>query len=261
MSFIKRIKKVLLFWGIDPGIFIRSLTGLPWFFRDYYRFRKKSKDFIDFKFGRLYPCLTDKNNLSGNLADHYFYQDLLVANRIFENKPVKHVDIGSRIDGFVAHVASFRQVEVFDIRPLNLNITNIKFTRADFMKPDSALKDYTDSISCLHALEHFGLGRYGDPMDINGHLRGLEAIYAVLKKEGKFYFSSPIGSQRIEFNAHRIFSVSYLLMLFQGKYAIDSFSYIDDKGKLHENAELTEDNIRTNFGCIYGCGIFEMTKK
>ena len=260
MGFTKRIKKVLLFWGIDPRIFIHSLTGLPWFIKDYYRFRNESKALNDFRFGKLYPCLSDKKNLSGNLADHYFYQDLLIAGRIFVNNPAKHVDIGSRIDGFVAHVASFREVEVFDIRPLDLNITNIRFTQSDFMNPDSRLTDYTDSISCLHALEHFGLGRYGDPLDINGHLKGFEAIYSVLKKEGKFYFSSPIGPQRIEFNAHRVFSVSYLLSLFQAKYSIDRFSYIDDKGKLHEKADLTEANIISNFGCVYGCGIFEMTK-
>jgi len=260
MGIIKRIKNILLFWGFDPGIFIKNIAGFPLYFRDYFQFRKKSKRNSDFHFGKIYPILTDKNNLSGNLADHYFYQDLLVANKIFENKPVKHVDIGSRIDGFVAHIASFREIEVFDIRPLDVSIKNIKFRRVDFMKPNSGLIDYTDSISCLHSLEHFGLGRYGDPLEVSGHLRGLESIYSVLKKGGKFYFSSPIGPQRIEFNAHRVFSISYLLLNFQGKYTIDSFSYIDDKKKLHENADLTTENIRTNFGCIFGCGIFEMTK-
>ena len=33
----------------------------------------------------------------------------------------RHVDIGSRLDGFVAHVASFREIEVLDIRPLKVN--------------------------------------------------------------------------------------------------------------------------------------------
>jgi len=42
---------------------------------------------------------------------------------------MKHVDIGSRVDGFVAHVASFRDVEVFDIRDLSNSIQNIKFRR------------------------------------------------------------------------------------------------------------------------------------
>jgi SAM-dependent methyltransferase len=260
MRIIKRMNNILLFWGFDPRIFVKNIAGFQWYFRDYYRFRSKSKGFSDFKFGKMYPILMDKNNLNGNLADHYFYQDLLVATRIYENKPEKHVDIGSRIDGFVAHVAAFREIEVFDIRPLEISNSNIKFTRADFMNPDSSLIDYTDSISCLHALEHFGLGRYGDPLEVSGHLRGLESIYSVLKKGGKFYFSSPIGPQRIEFNAHRVFSVAYLLHIFQGKYTVDFFSYIDDKQLLHENAELTSDAIETNYECIYGCGIFELTK-
>jgi hypothetical protein len=32
---------------------------------------------------------------------------------------------------------------------------------------------YCDSLSCLHALEHFGLGRYGDPIDPRGHEKGI----------------------------------------------------------------------------------------
>jgi hypothetical protein len=82
----------------------------------------------------------------------------------------------------------------------------------------------------------------------------------MLKKGGKFYFSVPIGPQRIEFNAHRIFSIIYLLKLFDGKYQVDHFSFVDDRGDLHENVPLTEANAQNNFGCVYGCGIFEMTK-
>jgi hypothetical protein len=260
MNIIKHIRRCLQFWGFDARIFLLNLIGLPTYFRDFIMFKDKSKGNSDFRFGKLYPVLTDKRNLSGNLADHYFYQDLLVAYRIFKNMPQKHVDIGSRIDGFVAHVASFREIEVFDIRPLEINFPNIKFTRLDLMQADHSLNNYTDSISCLHSIEHFGLGRYGDSIDVSGHLKGLESIYSILRKGGKFYFSSPIGPQRIEFNAHRVFSVSYLLKIFLGKFMIDCFSYIDDKGNFYENADLTPDNIQTSFGCIYGCGIFEMTK-
>jgi hypothetical protein len=260
MKIIRKIKKMLLFWGFDARIFVLDIIGLPWYFRDYIKYRKKSKGSPDFKFGKFYPILTDRNDLSGNLADHYFYQDLIVAGKIFENNPMRHVDIGSRIDGFVAHVATFREIEVFDIRPLDIQIANIKFTKADFMNPDPTLIDYTDSVSSLHALEHFGLGRYGDPLDVSGHLKGLETITSILKKDGKFYLSIPIGPQRIEFNAHRVFSVSYLINLLQGKYVVDHFSYIDDLGRLHEKAALTTENIQTNFGCNFGCGIFEMTK-
>ena len=86
----------------------------------------------------------------------------------------------------------------------------------------------------------------------------------MLKPGGKFYFSVPIGRQRVEFNAHRVFSVKHLLELFKDRYEIEHFSYVDDDGDLHENAELTEAGIADNFGCSYsgacGCGIFEMRK-
>jgi len=52
--------------------------------------------------------LTDRFDPGGDASGHYFHQDLIVARRIFERDPRKHVDVGSRIDGFVAHLAVFR---------------------------------------------------------------------------------------------------------------------------------------------------------
>ena len=211
--------------------------------------------------GKTYPCLDEKNEQSGTAAGHYFHQDLLVAQKIFHNRPERHADVGSRIDGFVAHVASFREIEVFDVRPLEIDIPNIKFRQANFMEKDFDLLDCFPSISCLHAIEHFGLGRYGDKIDFEGHLKGLDNIYGMLQKGGKFYFSVPIGPQRIEFNAHRIFSMRYLIDLIEPKYKIDSFSYVNDDGNLVKDAALHEKDIRNNYFCDYGCGIFELTKK
>jgi len=237
------------------------LVKLAGFYLDYLRLKRQAgASGLSFPFGRFYPCLDDRDTDSGAASGHYFHQDLLVAGRIFENKPERHVDIGSRIDGFVAHVAVFREIEVFDIRPLNISIPNIVFKQADIMATDFDIQDYCDSISSLHAIEHFGLGRYGDKLDYHGHLKGLNNIYNMLKEGGKFYFSVPIGPQRIEFNAHRVFSVHYLIELIQDKYRIDSFSYIDDKGDLFKDVPLSPHDIENDYACNYGCGIFEMTK-
>lgn len=189
-----------------------------------------------------------------------------MARRIFENNPNVHIDVGSRVDGFVAHVASFRAITVMDIRPLESGIKNISFVQQDCTAPlQRELLESCDSLSCLHALEHFGLGRYGDSINYNGHIEGLENLYKLLKPGGKLYFSVPIGlPQRIEFHAHRIFSIKYLAAYFKGKYRIDTFSYVDDNGALHENVALTEADMEKNYGCkgngVDGCGIFEMTK-
>ncbi|MGZ3592636.1 MAG: DUF268 domain-containing protein [Syntrophales bacterium] len=242
--------------------FFVLVRGIPSFLKDYREIRRQAKQSgMVFPFGKLYPCIEDKDQKSGIASGHYFHQDLLIASKLYINKPVKHVDIGSRIDGFVAHVASFREIEVFDIRELTAAIQNVNFRRLDIMDRDFALIDYCDSVSCLHALEHFGLGRYGDKVDYNGHLLGWENIYKMLKKGGKCYFSVPIGVQRIEFNAHRVFSLAYVMNNMIGsRYKVDSFSYVNDKGDLVKDAVLDEISLKSNFSLNYGCGIFELSK-
>ncbi|MDY0162970.1 DUF268 domain-containing protein [Desulfobotulus sp.] len=231
------------------------------YLKDYRILRKQSSaKSSPIPFGKPYPCLKDKKAPSGTASGHYFHQDLLVAQRIFENKPQTHMDIGSRIDGFIAHVASFRKIEVLDVRPLSIDHPNIQFRQADLMHPVPELTACCDSVSCLHALEHFGLGRYGDPLDIEGHRKGFMAITRLLKPGGVFYFSVPIGPLRIEFNAHRVFSLPYLLDLVSPLYRIVHFSYVDDAGNLHRDVPLEEVGVADNYGCTYGCGIFEMIR-
>lgn len=240
-----------------------SIRGMPAYFSDYWRLKsQKPKDGkVEFANGALYPCLGDRYVSSGQARGPYFHQDLLVAGRIFENKPLHHIDVGSRVDGFVAHVASFRQISVIDIRPLDSQIKNIAFLQADVMNElPSKYVQSCDSLSCLHALEHFGLGRYGDPVRWDGYLIGFNNLLTLLRSGGRLYFSVPIGRPRIEFNAHRVFSLSHLMKMFEGQLKVDSFSYVDDNGDLHENTQLSERSIQTNCECDLGCGIFELTK-
>ena len=142
----------------------------------------------------------------------------------------------------------------------NQEVKNIKFKQADLMNVWDDMKDYSSSISCLHAIEHFWLWRYWDSIDINGHLKWLNNIYKMLKKGGVFYFSTPIWKQRIEFNAHRVFSVKYLYDYFKDKYKIEKFSYVDDNWDLHENINVNE-WFEDSFWCQFGCWIFKLIKK
>jgi len=267
-TYKKAIKNILkktlyglkLILGFDPDIIKTNVSGLRWYYKDYKEIKRQLKDNKDFTYISIYPIMVDKFAPSGFTKNPYFQQDLLVAQQIFANKPLKHVDIGSRVDGFVAHVATYRDIEIFDIRPLNAVVKNVSFVQADLMQPDEKLTEYTDSISSLHAIEHFGLGRYNDPIDAFGHIKALDNIYKILKPRGRFYFSTPIGSQRVEFNAHRVFSVNYLLSLFVNKYEIIRFSYIDDLGVLYDDVSLESENANNNFNCVFGCGIFELIK-
>jgi hypothetical protein len=246
--------------GFDPTQTISFLSNIVPFLRERGQLKKQLSGSSEFPFGKLYPILNETKVSSGAMNGHYFHQDLFVAQLIFQNNPAKHVDIGSRTDGFVAHVASFRSIEVIDIREAESTVDNIVCKQFDLMNMPADLYNYTDSISCLHAIEHFGLGRYSDPIDAQGHLQGLDNMYNMLQKGGTFYFSTPIGRQRIEFNAHRVFAVKYLLSIFEGKYRIKNFAFVDDKGDIHKNVPLTGSQMENNYNCHYGCGIFEMEK-
>ncbi len=256
-----KLNYYLNLFGFFPKKFINSLRGISPYRSNYSIIKEQIKVNNEFHISELYPCLDDRFDTAGSIPQHYFYQDLIVANKIFKANPQKHVDIGSRIDGFVAHVASFREIEVFDIRKLDYKIPNVKFVQADLTAEDFSIQNYCDSISCLHAIEHFGLGRYGDIPDINGHLKGLANISKILNSGGTFYFSTPIGKQRIEFDAHRVFSLKYLIDYFREDYEIKSFSYINDKEELKTDIKLNPAEIENSLNCRYGCGIFELVKK
>lgn len=191
-------------FGLDPRIALRSLRGLPVYLRDWAAFRKGYTGKVKFM-----PCLHDRYEEGGATKSEYFWQDLLVARAIHAAKPVKHVDIGSRVDGFVAHVASFREIEVFDVRPISTAVPGVVFRQADLMNPTSLSTTegggYCDSLSCLHAIEHFGLGRYGDPVNPQGYQRGIANMAQLLQLGGTFYLSTPIGQERVEFNANWVF--------------------------------------------------------
>lgn len=239
--------------GLNPRALI-SLRQIPRFLKDRSKFKK-----LGGQIGFNYPIVSDYKEAAGNMSGHYFHQDLYVAQKIFEQNPERHLDVGSRIDGFVAHVASFRNVEVMDIRPVESKSRNIKFLQWDLMTPLKAeLK--TDSLSCLHTLEHFGLGRYGDHIDPDGHLKGFENLIDAVSPGGHFYLSFPIGKvERVEFNAHRVFHPSSPLS-WPGseKLEIQEFAFVDDLGDLHENTSI-EAAIKANL--FYGCGIYTFSKK
>lgn len=258
---IRKINRRTRSFGFDIWKFINSVRGITFYFKDYKELKRQKGDDKKFIVRRNFPILNERFESGGTASGHYFHQDLYVASKIFENNPVKHVDIGSRVDGFAAHVAVFREIEIFDIRNIVNKVKNLIFKQQDMMQLSDDLIGYCDSISSLHAIEHFGLGRYGDPIDYHGYEKALNNITKILKAGGKFYFAVPIGEQRIEFNAQRVFSVKFLLDYFVTDYNVDEFSYVDDQGDLHQNVSLTENNTQQSFGCTFGCGIFELTKK
>lgn len=248
------IRALLRNAGIRPARLRAALLGWPRYLRDRSLFRGLAAP-SGFAWGKELPILNEWSDSSGGIG-HYFLQDLTVARWIREAQPTRHVDVGSRIDGFIGHLAVFREVEVIDIRPAPGEVKGIVFHQLNMMEdlPERWL-GCTDSLSCLHTIEHFGLGRYGDPIDPDGHLKGLEQLKSMVAQGGRLYLSTPIGPQRIEFNAHRIFSAATVLGWFADGWEIERFAVIDDANHLHEAANWKGPEAEGSFGCRTGVGI------
>lgn len=258
----RRLLRAPRFWlaafGFDPQRFFSAMAGLPRVVADYFRFRRLQNDANNWPVSLTAPIPVNSYAPNGEPRGHYFWQDLYVAQRVFAASPSHHIDVGSRVDGFVAHVASFRPLTVLDIRPTRIDVSNIQFIQCDLLNLPSGLIGSADSVSCLHALEHFGLGRYGDAIGENLHERGILCLAELLKSGGTLYLSVPIGRQRVEFNAHRVFAVATVLALARDWLELTRFSFVDDDGRFHLDADPTAQGYQQ---LVYGCGIFEFQKR
>ncbi len=206
---------------------------------------------INFK--SLVPMISDMHVSSGSAEGVYFIQDLWAAQKIYKKKPKEHLDIGSRVDGFISHLMVFMKVNVIDIRPLESNNKNLVFVKEDATFLKNISDNSVESLSCLHATEHFGLGRYSDEVNPESCFIFIKNLIRVLKPKGRLYFSVPVGDERLIFNAHRVFSHTTILNCFN-ELKLHELSGIKRDGLLYTNVDLKNFN-DTEFKC--GLFIFE----
>jgi SAM-dependent methyltransferase len=248
------LRAILRTAGLRPRHLAAAIGG-------WRRYARERKAFLSLKgadaipLGRDFPILDEYSQSSGNLGA-YFFQDLQVARWVLTDKPRRHVDVGSRLDGFIGHLAVFREVDVLDIRPQPVAVPNTHFHQVDLLgELPPQWVACTDSLSCLHTIEHFGLGRYGDPLDPLGHVKGLAQMKRMVKPGGRFYLSTPIGPERVEFNAHRIFAAPTVIGWFQDGWTIERFAVVDDDELLHPEVDWRSEAANNHFGCKAGVGI------
>ena len=253
--FLQRVARRAADFGIDVGRVRQSLSGLPRFIAEARAYQRANRS-GSFPLGLrdLRPALLDSNVAADAFDSHYFHQDLWAARKIWSARPAHHVDVGSRLDGFVAHLLTFMPVTVLDVRPLSRPVQGLEFVLGDATDLSPFADRSLESVSCLHALEHFGLGRYGDPIDPEAWSRSLAAFVRVLRPGGKLYLSVPVGRQRLEFNAHRVFAPDTILSALS-ELRLLSFAAVTDQGMFQENAKP-----RDCSDACYACGMFELVK-
>lgn len=206
----------------------------------------------DFKFG-LKPCLKDKTK-NTDFDLHYIYHPAWAARILATTKPEKHIDISSTLY-FSSIISAFINTEFYDYRPADIHLDGLSSKATDLNKlqfSDNSIK----SLSCMHTVEHIGLGRYGDEIDPDGDLKAIGELKRVLAPEGNLLFVTPIGNPRILFNAHRVYSYEQIMGCFSG-LELKEFSLISEiEHRLIRNADpkLTKKE-------KYACGCFWFTKK
>lgn len=190
----------------------------------------------------MWPVIKDKYSYAGVIGN-YFWQDLWAAKLIIKSGIKHHFDIGSRLDGFIAHLlAADIDVTMIDVREFPGTVDRLHTIVDDATSLSQVSDNSIESMSALCSLEHFGLGRYGDPVDPEACFKCFDHIQRKLKKGGRLYLSLPIGKERVEFNAHRVFYANTVKECFsqlqlnefactaEGKieYYVDIHKYDDD---------------------------------
>jgi SAM-dependent methyltransferase len=218
---------------------------------EFVRFRKMNKQRMPVHFRDAYPCLKDKVQTTP-FDHHYTYHPAWAARILAQTRPELHVDISS-ILSFGTIVSAFVPVKFYDYRPANLHLSNYESDFADLKKLPFA-DNLISSLSCMHTIEHIGLGRYGDELDADGDRKSIEELKRVLKTGGDLLFVTPVGKPRIEFNAHRIYSYEQIIDYFS-PLTLNEFSLIPDSGGLLLNADPALVAAQQ-----YGCGCFWFKK-
>jgi len=215
------------------------------------RFRNKNDNRFTVRTKDIYPCL--KDTITNTPFDpHYTYHPAWAARILAQTKPAYHVDISS-ILSFSTIVSAFVPVRFYDYRPADLHLDNLESGFADLTQlnfQDNSIP----SLSCMHTIEHIGLGRYGDKIDPQGDIRSISELKRVLQPGGDLLFVTPVGMPKIEFNAHRIYSYEQVIEYF-APLSLKEFSLITDERVMIRNADpaLVKEQ-------QYGCGCFWFKK-
>lgn len=185
---------------------------------------------------------------------HYTYQSAWATRRIVERAPSEHIDVSSSVP-FVAQLASVLPVTMFEFRAPDISLPNLTLREATVL--DLPLADQSvDSISCMHVIEHVGLGRYGDPLDPLGTERALRELCRVVAPGGVLYVSLPVGRPRVAFNAHRVTAPDEVVKLAAGQgLQLVRFAHVDDDGRFHDPSRPSD-----AASLEYGLGCYELAR-
>lgn len=246
MNSLRRVMLPLRHTMVNPKYWL--------FIASYLAFRRLSRTHprgFPLRWADRYPILND-STAETSFDAHYIFHPAWAARIVAETKPAVHIDVASTLH-FCTMVSAFVPVEFYDIRPARLNLSGLSSKHGD-LKALPFADQSIESLSCMHVVEHVGLGRYGDPLDPVGDLTAMAELRRVLAGGGSLLFVVPVGKPVIRYNAHRIYSYDQIASEFSDLH-VRQFALIDDHGRFMVDASPDRANAQE-----YGCGCWWFRK-
>ncbi len=201
----------------------------------------------------VHPVLFQRG-IASTFDAHYVYQSAWAIRRILARKPTEHVDISSNIP-YVAALSAAVPVRFCEYRPPEIRLPGLTTEHVDIAKLPFA-DGSVASLSCLHVLEHVGLGRYGDPLDPEGLERACREIARVTAPGGFVFLSVPVGRARVCFNMHRVSAPDLLPSLFGPAFHLREFCVVTDDRRYLEDVRPADFAAQD-----YACGLYWLERK
>jgi SAM-dependent methyltransferase len=204
----------------------------------------------------IWPILNEDTSQTA-FDRQYIYHPAWACRVLRRTNPPMHYDFSSTLN-FMAMASAWVPMTFCDYRPAPLQLDGLT-TRGENLTQLSFPDNSLDSVSCMHVLEHVGLGRYGDVLDYDGDLKAIAELTRVVRAGGDLLIVLPLGrTALIQFNAHRIYTWEGILEMFRERFDLVESALIPEQANLGlvyspDKTLLNEQN--------YACGCFWFKKR
>ena len=250
------IQNIRRLWRFIRRMYVSEVkVRMPWYLHRLYRqgmpFVRSFSSGEDAKL-TVWPCPEDMSGpaAAGDRHHEYAYTvDAIVRFGLIGKELLDLGSSGSFLPGIMAALGC--RVTCYDVRVWPMKWPNLIVKTGDLLAVDQGSFPMAsfDAISCISTIEHLGLGRYGDAVEVDGDLAGMHRLKEVLKPGGLMILTVPFGRAEVAYPAHRIYDRARFNRLIDGMEVLDQRFYgpVERPGVFQpcseeETAEITADN-------------------